>query len=174
MEEKKTTPKAKRSDPAVSRWEWTTENVNHVGSALAKVQAEIRTAIKKSANPFFKSSYADLAEVMDVAREPLARNHLAITQVAQPCGADGRTCLVTMLIHGPSGQCINSIYPITATKANDPQSIGSAITYARRYSLASIVGIVAEGEDDDGEAAQGRREYAKPSFKNETRTVADI
>jgi NAD-specific glutamate dehydrogenase len=118
--------------------------------ALAKAQGDIESAQKDSANPFFKSKYADLASVWDACRAPLAKNGLAVIQFPR---ADGNVVTVeTRLVHS-SGQWIEG--ELTAVAKDDgPQSIGSIVTYLRRYSLQSIVGVAPE--DDDGNAAQGQ------------------
>jgi ERF superfamily len=108
---------------------------------------------------FFKSKYADLASIMEAARAPLAANGLAVTQ-ALHVPEEGGLCLITTLLH-TSGQWIASRHPLPTVPR--PHELGSALTYARRYSYASLVGIVAE-EDDDAEAAQqaGQRQGQAP------------
>ena len=125
--------------------------VKDLFTALAKAQSEIRGAVKDSANPFFKSKYADLESVWDACRDALTKNGLSVIQTTE-YQVEAGTCVVTTLGHS-SGQWIKGTLPIMAIK-NDPQGIGSAITYARRYALAGIVGIVQV--DDDGESAMGR------------------
>lgn len=129
------------------------ESIGNLATALATAQAEMDFAKKDSSNPFFKSSYADLASVWEVCRTVLPKNGLAIIQTAEPAEA-GRLRVRTTLAH-KSGEWIAGVLDIPAVK-NDPQAYGSAITYARRYSLAAIVGVIAD--DDDGEAAMGRGE----------------
>lgn len=131
----------------------TSDSIGDLAAALALAQGEIRGAPKARTNTFFKADYADLAAVWDACRAPLAKNGLAVIQVPQ-IERPGEVVLETVLAH-KSGQWVRSRYPIAPTK-NDPQGLGSAITYARRYALAAIVGVVAIDEDDDGEAAQGR------------------
>jgi len=128
----------------------TSEQINEIATALAKAQGEIRGAVKDSANPFFKSNYADLAAVWDACRKPLASNGLAVIQ--SPTVAEGRFTLDTLLVH-TSGQWVRNVLSCSV-KDDSPQTIGSATTYLRRYALQSLVGVAAE--DDDGEAAQGR------------------
>jgi putative lipoic acid-binding regulatory protein len=118
--------------------------------ALAKAQSEMKIAGKDSNNPFFKSKYADLASVVAASRPALTKNELAVIQRIA-VGADGKRFLVTMLGHS-SGQYITSTVLINPAK-DDVQSLGSAITYLRRYTYASIVGVVADDEDDDAEIA---------------------
>lgn len=117
-------------------------------AALSKAQAVIKGALKDSANPFFKSKYADLESVWEACREPLTKNDLSVVQTTEFVPEAG-VCIMTTLGHA-SGQWIRGTLPIMAIK-QDPQGIGSAITYARRYALAAIVGIVQV--DDDGERA---------------------
>lgn len=122
-----------------------------LAEALVKAQAEVMAAHKDSTNPFFKSSYADLESVWDAIRMPLTKNGLSVAQGTDYVDGAG-TCVVTRLMH-VSGQWIEGCLPVSAIK-NDPQSQGSAITYARRYALAGMVGVVQV--DDDGEGALGR------------------
>tara|TARA_R110000868_G_scaffold62962_3_gene189937 strand:- start:441 stop:1106 length:666 start_codon:yes stop_codon:yes gene_type:complete len=127
------------------------EQINELAAALAKAQSEMLPAFKDSANPFFKSKYADLASVWDACRGPLTKHGLSVVQVMDR--QDGQLILKTSLIHS-SGQWIDSIAPVVPVK-NDPQGVGSALTYMRRYSLAAIVGVYQD--DDDGNAASGNR-----------------
>jgi hypothetical protein len=124
------------------------EQINELAAALAKAQSEIQPAIKDSTNPFFKSKYADLSSVWSACKTPLTKNGLSVLQTMEP--RDGQLTLVTTLAHS-SGQWIRSFLPIISQK-QDAQSIGSAITYMRRYSLAALVGVTTD-EDDDGNAA---------------------
>lgn len=126
------------------------DQVNELFTALSKAQAVMVHASKDKSNPFFKSKYADLASVWDVCRKPLSDNGLSVTQTTRR--DEGGITLVTILGHS-SGQWIRSEMPVLTLK-NDPQALGSALTYSRRYSLSSIVGVAADDEDDDGEKAQ--------------------
>jgi hypothetical protein len=132
--------------------EFQSDSIGALAAALAKAQAEIKGAIKDSANPFFKSAYADLSSVWEAARGPLTKNGLAVVQ-APTMTPDGLV-LRTVLMHS-SGEWIAGTMPIKPVK-DDPQGMGSATTYVRRYSLAAIAGIAPE--DDDGESASGRGE----------------
>jgi hypothetical protein len=127
-----------------------------LGAALAKAQAKIKGAIKDTANPFFKSKYADLSQVWEVAREPLTANGLSVVQLP---GTDGtKVTLETVLLHA-SGQWIASTLAVTPMK-QDPQGVGSALTYMRRYALSAVAGIAQE--DDDGNAATKGRSAPEP------------
>ncbi len=118
--------------------------------ALAKAQATIDGAKKESTNPHLKSKYADLASVWAACRSALPANGLCVLQTTRECGSAGVT-VVTTLGHR-SGEWIRGTLYMPASKP-DAQGFGSAITYARRYGLAAIVGI--SPEDDDGQAASG-------------------
>lgn len=135
--------------------------IGKLALALSKAQAKIEGAKKDASNPFFKSSYADLASVWDACHLELAANELAVIQLVED-GMDKAT-VETMLVHS-SGEWIRNRLSLKP-KANDPQSIGSAITYARRYALAAIVGVCPI--DDDGEAAMGRKESSQKERKSE-------
>jgi hypothetical protein len=147
------------------------EHINELATALSKCQGEITPAIKDSKNPFFKSSYADLNSVWSVCREPLSKHGLAVIQTMDK-DESGALVLVTTLAHS-SGQWIRSRSPIPLLK-QDPQSMGSSLTYMRRYSLSAIVGVSTDA-DDDGEAAMNRngKEEKKPKEKKEESPVID-
>jgi len=130
--------------------------IGELADALSKAQGMMKSAKKTESNPFFKSKYADLAEVWDTIREPLAKNNLAVTQTTDfEVGVASVVIVHTILVH-KSGQWIEGIIKMPLVKS-DPQGIGSAMTYARRYGLSAIVGVASE-EDDDGEAAMGRKD----------------
>ena len=118
--------------------------------ALAKAQLEMLPAKTSSDNPFFKSKYADLSEVVRSSRKPLANQSLSVIQRILP-KKDGGMMLYTRLGHA-SGEWIESKMPIKLDKPGI-QSFGSSLTYLRRYMYAAMVGVVASGEDDDGELA---------------------
>lgn len=128
------------------------ESIGNLAGGLALAQSAIRAASKDRNNPFFKSDYATLASVWAACRDHLGKNGLSVVQMPQLEGE--RLFLDTWLVH-KSGEWMKSRYPVNPSK-NDPQGIGSAVTYARRYSLAAMVGVYSADEDDDGEAAMGR------------------
>ncbi len=130
------------------------ESLNELFSALAKAQGEMDTAGLTSANPFFKSRYADLAEIIKASRPALVKNGLCITQVVTET-SEGQQVLDTMLGH-VSGQWISGRAKINPAKP-DIQSLGSYISYLRRYNYASIVGVIVCDEDDDAESTVERR-----------------
>jgi hypothetical protein len=125
----------------------TSDALNEISTALAKAQGEISNPAKDAQNPHFRSHYADLASGINAIREALSRNGLAYIQGTR---IDGELLVVDTRITHSSGQWMESEYPACRFPAK-PQEVGSALTYARRYSLFAIVGIA--GEDDDGQAA---------------------
>jgi hypothetical protein len=134
------------------------EQVNEIAAALAVAQGKIKSALKGNVNPHFKSKYADLAAVKEACGDALSANGIAVVQAH---GFEGeRFILTTRLIH-KSGQWLESQYLIKPVK-DDPQGYASATTYARRISLSSMVGVVAD-EDDDGNAASQRGNYEPPA-----------
>lgn len=128
----------------------TSSTTAHLDDALAKAQGEVQAAKKDSANPHFRSKYADLASVWDACREALSKHGVNVTQWPVQSD-DGRLHLVTRL--ACKGEWMRALYAIPCGK-NDAHGHGSAITYARRYTLAAAVGV-APDEDDDGNAASG-------------------
>ena len=123
--------------------------INELASALVKAQAEFSAVPKGSVNPFFKSKYAGLPEVVQHTAPVLAKHGLAVSQFITH-SEDGTDSLLTYLIH-ESGQFIAYSMHLHLAK-EDMQSFGSACTYARRYSYMSALGLVAD-EDDDGNSA---------------------
>lgn len=119
-------------------------------TALAKAQAEMQTAGLSAENPYFKTRYADLAAIVKASRPALTKNGLSIIQQIIT-NDEGHTYLHTLLCHA-SGQWVESRVRIVPPKT-DVQSLGSYITYLRRYSIAALCGIVTSDEDDDGNLA---------------------
>lgn len=130
--------------------------IGKLAEALAKAQAQMMGAKKDSKNPFFKSDYADLKSVTDAIKGPLNDNDISWVQGVGN-SENGWPSVTTMLMH-KSGQFIKSSFAL-APKKNDPQGVGSAVTYARRYSLAAICGVYQT--DDDGEASMDRSHQKK-------------
>jgi hypothetical protein len=125
------------------------DQIDLLAAALVKAQAAMKPASMNKINPHFKSKYADLASIIESLRKPLTDNGLAFTQTL---GRDilPEFSLVTTLLH-TSGQWLRSEYPLPVNAT--PQQMGSALTYARRYSLSAITGTAAD-EDDDGDKAE--------------------
>lgn len=136
--------------------------IKELVAALAKAQGVMSPAVYNRVNPHFKNRYADFKSCMDACREPLSSNGLAPIQYVET--KDGKLALITMLAH-VSGQWIKSEFPLITAKM-DSQGIGSAMTYAKRYSLCGMIGIVADEDgDDDGEASVGRNDKPKEEKK---------
>ncbi len=136
------------------------EQISELATALAKAQGEMKAAAFNRVNPHFKNKYADLAAIWEAVRGPLSKHGLSVTQTEESYGnndSEFRLHLTTTLLHS-SGQWIKSMRPLPLGVR--PQEYGSALTYARRYSLASIVGIAAD-EDDDANTAQSAKTNGK-------------
>ena len=129
------------------------ESIKNIAKALAQFQAEVRNPANTESNPFYKSKYAPLSDILNLARPILSKHGLSVLQ--SPSG-DGQNVTVTTLITHESGEWIES-EPLTlkADKAT-AQGAGSAITYARRYALSAMLGISSE-DDDDGNLASGNK-----------------
>lgn len=128
----------------------TSESLKEFAVAMNKAQAEMTAAKKDSANPFFKSKYADLGSVILALKEAFADNGLSYIQA--PVMAENSVGVVTRILH-VSGEWMEETLTLPMVKL-DPQAAGSAITYARRYALQSMAGI--PSADDDGEFAMQR------------------
>ena len=122
--------------------------MNELAKALVKAQAAMNHAAKDSKNPHFKSAYSSLASVIDAVRPSLSGNGLAFVQKLHT--AEGGVAVETVLIHESGQEMSCGILFIPASK-QDAQGFGSALSYAKRYSLQSALGIASA--DDDGEAA---------------------
>jgi hypothetical protein len=119
--------------------------MSEIYKALSKAQGTMKGAVKDSTNPHFKSRYADLESVIDAIRSAFTANGLSFFQSVSEDGLR----LITTIAH-ESGETISGSVPLIIGK-NDMQGVGSAISYARRYSLAALAGI--SQTDDDGNAA---------------------
>jgi len=128
--------------------------------AMNTLQSELGGVKKGKNNPFFSSKYADLSIVWDTIREPLTKAGFSIMQL--PCEAPaGHVGLWTIIQH-ESGQSIESKFFMPLKDPTNPQAVGSALTYAKRYVLLGAVGVAPE-DDDDGNAAASNSQTTKPS-----------
>ena len=148
------------------------ETVGELAQALCKVQKEIRGYKEDSSNPFFKSKYGDLTSVWAAVREPLTKNGLAVIQTMGDTN-NGAVRVHTTLVH-TSGEWIRGTLRLTPDKPG-PQAAGSAITYARRYSLAAIVGIAPEDDDAEGSTVheQPTQQHTRQEKQKAAQTKAD-
>lgn len=135
------------------------ESTIEITKALIFFQTNLKPVSKDSTNPFFKSKYASISAIWECIRKPLGENGLAVSQL--PRIQDNNIVLTTLLLH-TSGEWLCSDLLVTPGKQNDAQSVGSALTYARRYALSAILGICSE-EDDDAEATKREKPITKPS-----------
>jgi hypothetical protein len=134
--------------------------MKNIATALVKAQKEFAPALKDSNNPFFKSKYADLSTCINAVLDALNNNGIALIQKNHDC-ADG-VKVETILLHESGEEYSGGVLHVPTAK-NDPQGYGSALTYARRYSLMATCGIAPE--DDDGNAA-------KPAPRPELKSVS--
>jgi hypothetical protein len=131
-------------------------------TAFIAAQREIKTALKDSKNPHYKSTYADLESVWDACRDALHNHNLGIMQLTD-LDPSGVPVLITRIVH-ESGQHVEGRYPLLCKDPSNPQATLAALTYARRGSLAAACGVVQS--DDDGNTAAGHTpspSVAKPA-----------
>ena len=150
--------------------------ITKLSQAMLKVQQQLQPAIKDAKNTFVGNDYATLNSVMETCKDALISHGIWLTQLPCPAPVElgtGHIALETKLIHAESGEWISSTAVIPLPK-NDPQGMGSAITYARRYSLCAMLGIITE--DDDGNAASmPTGKPIKPSkHKSQTQPQAPV
>jgi hypothetical protein len=145
------------------------ESIGNLAAALVAAQSEFPNIKKDSENPFFKSTYADLAAVVAGVKPILAKHGLSVLQVGGT-GPMGTPVMKTFLIH-KSGEFIGGHLPLNPTKP-DPQGFGSAITYMRRYGLQAILGVAAE--DDDGHhSSDHSKEHRPPSVPSNDLPISE-
>lgn len=141
------------------------ESIAELATAFAAFQAEVRQPLKDAKNPFFKSKYVPLENVVEVITETAPKHGLSFAQY--PVSQESKIGIVTVVMH-KSGEFLET-EPIYVTPSkNDPQGAGSAITYLKRYSLSAIFGITSD-QDDDGNAAS---EPSKPQTLSEALKAA--
>lgn len=147
--------------------------MKNLSQALVKFHANFKPIKKDAQNPFFKSDYLTLSGILDAVRQPLSANGLAVVQTMRV--NDVSTLLVTKLLH-ESGEELSSemVMPVL----QDPQKMGSLITYYKRYQLQALLGISTADEDDDGNFVSmpqsqpvkqsPPKEIARPTFQVES------
>jgi len=129
--------------------------MKEIATALVKAQSEMSNAVKGSANPFFKSKYADLNSIREAVIPVLNAHNISVIQPM--VNIDGHNFIKTVLLH-VSGESIESFTEIIYAKTNDAQAQGSGITYARRYGLQSLVCIGADDDDGNKASEQPKKE----------------
>ena len=138
--------------------------INELAAALARAQSEMRNPTTNATNPFFKSKYAPLNEVINVTKPILSKYGLSFIQMATT--KEMAVGVATMLLH-ESGQYILSEYLWLTPVKDDPQAYGSALTYARRYSLCAVLGVVGDKDDDGNAASEVRVKQEKENIPEE-------
>jgi len=133
------------------------ETITSLAKALIDFHGRVQKISKDAKNPFFKSNYASLSNIQDAISKPLAESGLAYSQM--PSGVNG---LCTILVHAESGEYLMDTFIMPVSKPNDPQAVGSAITYAKRYALAGVLGLNIDDDDDGNKAAQDDRAWLNP------------
>lgn len=145
------------------------ETIGALVAALCKAREEFKPILKTATNPYFNRKYATLDVILEAVSVPLAKNGLTALQT--PEGDAPMEELTTILAHS-SGEWVSSSYGLHATK-QDPQSLGSAITYARRYALAAILGVAAESDDDAAAATQGKAQAKEAPKQGHLKTAVE-
>ena len=135
------------------------ETLTEFSKAFAKTQQEMKQPLKDANNPFFKSKYVPLENVVEAITESASKNGLSFTQFPSS-DEDGNVTVGTLVMHS-SGEWIEYDPIKMKPVKNDPQSIGSAITYAKRYALSAIFGITSDPDDDGNEATQTKKQQPK-------------
>lgn len=138
-------------------------SIVNIAKALQLFRVKVDKIVKSSENTYFKNKYAGLPEILEAIQTPLDESGLTFTQFP-----DG-DMLTTILIHSESGEYMQASYAMHPVKS-DPQSIGSAITYARRYAIGAILSLNVV-EDDDGNKASGKTDQKQPETKTETKSA---
>lgn len=144
------------------------QSILKIAPALLAAQKEMGNAVKDSINPYFKSKFADLNSVREAVTPALHANGISILQLNVSSDV-GRSFVRTTLLH-ESGEFICSDTEILCSKANDAQAQGSAISYARRYGLSSMLSIGAD--DNDGETTMVRSTSSKTSTSKAQQVVS--
>jgi hypothetical protein len=130
--------------------------------SLAQFQKSVKPIVRSAANPFFKSKYAPLSDIQKHIKPDLEAAGLVITQACE--FNDNGLFVVTKVIHVESGESLQSVFPVV-TKGQTSQDYGSAVSYAKRYSLTGLLNLIVSDEDDDGNRAAATSE--KPVLGDE-------
>lgn len=142
-------------------------SIGAIAKALAAFHVKVGKIKKDATNPFFKSKYASLSNILDAITIPLAESGLTFTQF--PTEDNG---LISILMH-ESGEFIESCYSMKPVK-DDPQGRGSALTYQRRYALAAILGLNIDEDDDGNAATQPPAAQPKKQQSFQTKVASDM
>jgi hypothetical protein len=129
------------------------EQIGKISAALNRAQKNMGNAVKDSANPFFRSKYADINAIREAIMPSLLAEGITVLQ--PPAHVEGKNFIETVLVH-ESGEFLASLNEVIVAKQNDPQSYLAAQTYTRRGALQAFLNVGAD--DDDGNTANGRTE----------------
>lgn len=152
--------------------EYQSAEVDKIFPAVVSLQSEINNPKKSKQGHGYK--YAELSQIIELSREPLANNGLAVTQYCAT--VDGQSHLVTQMIHS-SGQWIRGFYPLEKAgmrAVNDAQQMGAAMTYARRYNLAAILGVAQEDDDAASIPAQRKQQGQHQQQQQLQKVAVDV
>jgi hypothetical protein len=149
----------------------TSEQIDQISKAMSIAQGEMKPASKSTVNPFFKSTYSTISQIMEVIRDPMAKNHLCIFQ--DVISTDNNLSIYTRICHA-SGQWLEFGPLVITLLKKDAQSIGSACSYGKRYALTAAIGVVSEEEDDDGEKSMVGYEREKQKNKPKEPTKIEV
>lgn len=133
------------------------ESIAKLAVAMVKAQTQVGIAIKNAINPHLKNKYADLGAVWDAIAPAMKEYDLAVVQMPAPSD-DGRLHLETVLLH-ESGEWLSNVMVMPLAK-QDPQGYGAALTYARRYALAALMGVTQDDDDGARAVASQKQEIA--------------
>lgn len=147
----------------------TSESIKEIASALSKAQAQMTGAKKGSDNPFFKSKYSDLSQVVEAITEPFGSNGLSFVQGAE--FEDGKISVSTRIMHS-SGEWIEATTCLPPTK-QDAQGYGSAISYAKRYGLQALAGVPSVDDDGNDAVKHSSGKAAQPSSQDVKQHLLD-
>lgn len=142
------------------------EQIIELAKALSLFQTKMDKIDKTEVNPFYKSRYAGLPSILEAIQIPMSESGLVFSQ--HPDKGE----LTTILIHAETGQYMMSSYEIHPVKV-DPQGIGSAITYAKRYALTAILGLNVDEADNDGNEQLGKENWKYPAIA-EIKTLPEL
>ena len=146
------------------------DEINEIVKALAKVQSEIQNPKKDANNPFFKSKYSTLDNVIDAYKDLCSKNDLVVLEnPVSKVDENGKVLVgIEVQIMHASGQFLSFDPYLLSPVKNDPQGIGSGVTYARRYTLSSVFNIASEEDDDGNSASQNNKQNSQQSNQPQT------
>lgn len=146
------------------------DSITNLAKSLASFQSEVKNPSNTADNPFFKSKYAPLCDILNDVRPLLSKHGLSVIQAP---GGDGQNIIITTLLLHESGEYIEADPLVLKAKEATAQGAGSAITYGRRYALSAILGISSEDDDDGNGASQGGNKNQKQQPKNQQGKPSD-